>query len=507
MKRAGDAMDKLLRFLHIRPITGGLEITDQLIRLAYSDGATWQFRAVRMELGVCEEGKIKDAEAFQAALSALRAQIPELSSKNRTMNVVISLGAAPIYNQIFSLPLIKGEGFETAVKLNLQMSSPMDVAETYSGWEVISRDEAVGRAEVLGAFADHVTVDAVTNALFPAGFVAVAVESKALAIARVVRECGPGFDPQKSYLIAIIDDSGLDFIILRRGWLCFEYMNPWRDIADEKGAITIGKFSQAFALGLRQVANFYRQHWQDPIAGIGLSGDFLMEEARNVIGKTEPMSIFLLEDALGGVVCAPHTPQLSVTLLWPALRKLLPKYPDVKVEVAIQNGFTDIVAERFDAGVRLGATIAKDMIAMPIGPEMRMVTVAAPAYLAGKTLPKQPQDLTDHSCINLRLSTLGGLYAWEFEKRGKEFRVHVEGQFIVNGIAPMLTATLDGCGIGYLPLDLVQPYLDKGKLVLLLADWTPPFAGYHLYYPSRRQPTAAFTVLLETLRYTRQSRA
>ena len=326
MKRAGDAMDKLLRFLHIRPITGGLEITDQLLRLAYSDGATWQFRAVRMELGVCEEGKIKDAEAFQAALSALRAQIPELSSKNRTMNVVISLGAASIYNQIFNLPLIKGEGFETAVKLNLQMSSPMDVAETYSGWEVISRDEAVGRAEVLGAFADHVTVDAVTNALFPAGFVAVAVESKALAIARVVRECGPGFDPQKSYLIAIIDDSGLDFIILRRGWLCFEYMNPWRDIADEKGAITIGKFSQAFALGLRQVANFYRQHWQDPIAGIGLSGDFLMEEARNVIGKTEPMSIFLLEDALGGVVS-----DAWITSLGSGLRAVLPRSKDKEI--------------------------------------------------------------------------------------------------------------------------------------------------------------------------------
>jgi len=189
--------------------------------------------------------------------------------------------------------------------------------------------------------------------------------------------------------------------------------------------------------------------------------------------------------------------------LWPALRKLLPKYPDVKVEVAVENGLIDIVAERFDAGVRLGGTVAKDMIAMPIGPEMRMVTVAAPVYLTGKALPRKPQDLTEHSCINLRLSTLGGLYAWEFEKRGKELRVHVEGQFIVNGIAPMLTATLDGCGIGYLPLDLVQPYLDKGKLVLLLADWTPPFAGYHLYYPSRRQPTAAFTVLLETLRYSR----
>lgn len=186
--------------------------------------------------------------------------------------------------------------------------------------------------------------------------------------------------------------------------------------------------------------------------------------------------------------------------LWPALRRLLPKYPDIKVEVAIENGFTDIVAERFDAGVRLGGTVAKDMIAMPIGPDLTMVVVAAPAYLAGKTQPRKPQDLTEHVCVNLRLSTRGGIYAWEFSKRGREFRVRVDGQFTVNGIGPMLTATLAGCGVGYLPLDLVQPHLDRGKLVQLLADWTPPFAGYHLYYPSRRQPTAAFTVLLETLR-------
>jgi DNA-binding transcriptional LysR family regulator len=191
--------------------------------------------------------------------------------------------------------------------------------------------------------------------------------------------------------------------------------------------------------------------------------------------------------------------------LWPALRKLLPKYPDIKVEVAIENGFTDIVAERFDAGVRLGGTVAKDMIAMPIGSDLRMVAVAAPSYLVGRTLPRRPQDLTEHACVNLRLSRRGGIYAWEFEKRGREFRVRVDGQFVVNGIAPMLVATLDGCGVGYLPLDLVQPYLDKGKLVQLLSDWTPPFAGYHLYYPSRRQPTAAFTVLLETLRLTRSS--
>jgi DNA-binding transcriptional LysR family regulator len=189
--------------------------------------------------------------------------------------------------------------------------------------------------------------------------------------------------------------------------------------------------------------------------------------------------------------------------LWPALRTLLPSYPDIKVEVAIENGLTDIVAQRFDAGVRLGGAVAKDMIAMPIGPPLRMVAVAAPAYLALRPLPRRPQDLTEHTCINLRLATRGAIYAWEFEKRGRELRVRVDGQFIVNGIAPMLVAALDGCGVGYLPLDLVQPHIDTGALVQLLSDWTPPFAGYHLYYPSRRQPTAAFKVLVEALRYPR----
>ena len=175
----------------------------------------------------------------------------------------------------------------------------------------------------------------------------------------------------------------------------------------------------------------------------------------------------------------------------------------IKVDVAIENAFTDIVAERFDAGVRLGGAVAKGMIAMPIGPELRMVAVAAPSYLAGRAPPRKPQDLTEQVCVNLRLSARSGVYAWEFEKRGREFRVRVDGQFTVNGIAPMLLATLDGCGVGYLPLDLVQPHLDKGNLVALLPDWTAPFAGYHLYYPSRREPTAAFKVLLDTLRFPR----
>jgi hypothetical protein len=302
LRKVGGAMGKLLQFLHIRPVQGGLEITDQLLRLAYFDGTVWQFRAVRIEPGVSEGGKIKDEFAFAAALAALRSQIPELANKENTMNVIISLGAASIYNQIFNLPLITGGNFETAVKLNLQMSSSVIAAEAYSGWEVISRSETTGRVEVLGAFADRAIVDAMTGALFSAGFVVTAVESKALAIARMMREYGSGLDPEKSYLVAIIDDSGLDFIIVRRGRLCFEYMDPWRDIADKKGEITLDRFNHAFALDLRQVVNFYRQHWTEPLAAIGLSGDTFVVEARAVIEATEPMLVFLLEDALGGTV-------------------------------------------------------------------------------------------------------------------------------------------------------------------------------------------------------------
>lgn len=302
VKKMSGAIGKLLRILHIRPIAGGLEVTDHLLRLAYFDGAAWQFRAVRIEPGICEGGRIKDEPAFISALIALRSQVPELTPKNSTMNVVVSLGATSMYNQILNLPLVKGEGFGTAVKLNLQMSSPVDATQVYSGWEIVNRNDAMGRAEVLGAFADRAIVDAMTKALFAAGFTTAVVESKAFAIARAIREYGSGFDPAKSYIIAIIDDSGLDFLIIRSGRLCFEYMNPWQSIADEKGTITIEKFTQTFTLGLHQVLNFYRQHWQEPVAGIGLSGTSLIAESRAAVEAAEPMPVFLLEDIMDHAV-------------------------------------------------------------------------------------------------------------------------------------------------------------------------------------------------------------
>ncbi|MBB5573947.1 MULTISPECIES: LysR family transcriptional regulator [Rhizobium] len=188
------------------------------------------------------------------------------------------------------------------------------------------------------------------------------------------------------------------------------------------------------------------------------------------------------------------------TILWPALEPLLPQYPDVHVEIIVDYGLTDIVAERYDAGVRLGEQVARDMIAVRIGPDMRMAAVGAPAYFENRPKPLTPQDLTGHNCINLRLPTYGGIYAWEFEKEGRELKVRVEGQLVFNNIALRLNAALAGLGLAYLPEDVVQPYLHDGRLVRVLEDWCPPFTGYHLYYPSRRQASPAFALVVNALR-------
>jgi len=191
----------------------------------------------------------------------------------------------------------------------------------------------------------------------------------------------------------------------------------------------------------------------------------------------------------------------SRTILWPVVKKILPAYPEIKIEIAVDNALTDIVAQGYDAGVRLGEEVAPGMIAMRIGPDMRMAVVGAPAYFARHPPPKKPQDLTAHNCINLRLPTYGNLYVWEFEKGGRELKVRVEGQLTFNDGTLRLSAVLAGLGLAYLPETVAQPYLAQGRLKRVLEDWCAPFSGYHLYYPSRRQHSRAFIILLDALRY------
>jgi DNA-binding transcriptional LysR family regulator len=217
--------------------------------------------------------------------------------------------------------------------------------------------------------------------------------------------------------------------------------------------------------------------------------------------EAELAALSALRDKPAGTIRITATEHAADALLWPVLRTLLPEYPDIRVEVIVEYGLTDIVAERYDAGIRLGEQVERDMIALPIGPEMRMAAVAAPGYFTRHPVPLTPRELTGHNCINFRLPSYGGLYAWEFEKNGLRLNVRVEGQLVFNVPAQAVNAALAGLGIAFLTEDLVQAHVAAGRLVRVLEEWCPDFPGYHLYYPSRRQPSPAFALLVEALRY------
>lgn len=219
--------------------------------------------------------------------------------------------------------------------------------------------------------------------------------------------------------------------------------------------------------------------------------------------EAELAALSELRDKPAGTIRITTSETAANTILWPALERLLPAYPDIKVELAVDQGLTDIVTERYDAGVRLGEQVAKDMIAVRIGPDLRMAVVGSPAYFASHPPPASPHDLAHHLCINLRLATLGGLYAWEFEKDGRELRVRVEGQLVFNDVPLIVRAARAGFGLACVPEDHVLPEITAGRLVRALEDWCPPFSGYHLYYPSRRQLAPAFALVVEALRYRR----
>lgn len=219
--------------------------------------------------------------------------------------------------------------------------------------------------------------------------------------------------------------------------------------------------------------------------------------------ESELAALNALRDKPAGSVRITSPDYAADTILLPKLAQLFPHYPDIRVEISVDDQLVDIVAERYDAGVRDGELIAKDMIAVRIGPDLRMAVVGTPAYFARHATPKKPQDLTAHSCINLRLRTRGDLYAWEFQKGRRKLNVHVDGQLVCNRPAQILNAALGGFGLAYLLEDVVRPHLAAGQLQRALEDWCPSFPGYHLYYPSRRQPSAAFALVVDALRYRR----
>lgn len=208
-----------------------------------------------------------------------------------------------------------------------------------------------------------------------------------------------------------------------------------------------------------------------------------------------------LREKPAGTIRITATEYAIDSVLIPKLGKLLREYPDIHIEMIVDYGLTDIVAERYDAGVRSGEQVAKDMIAVRIGPDMRMAVVGAPSYFKTRAEPRKPQDLIGHSCINLRLPTHESLYAWEFERGSRQLRVRVDGQLTFNTTAQLLNAALGGLGLAYVPEGMVQPHIAKGRLRRVLADWCPPYSGYHLFYPTRRQSSAAFSLVVDALRH------
>ena len=231
------------------------------------------------------------------------------------------------------------------------------------------------------------------------------------------------------------------------------------------------------------------------------------ERLMNAIGhrfdeiESELDALTELRDKPAGTVRITCGDNVLHTVLLPKLTPLLRAFPDIKLEFDMNYGFRDIVADRFDAGVRMGNTIDKDMIAVPIGPMLRMAVVASPDYFARHPVPRSPNDLTAHACINQRMPTSGGLYVWDFERRGRKVNVRVDGPLIFNTAPPQVDAALAGLGIALLPEDELMAHLDAGRLVRVMQDWCPKFAGYHLYYPSKRQPSPAFSLVVKALRF------
>lgn len=234
------------------------------------------------------------------------------------------------------------------------------------------------------------------------------------------------------------------------------------------------------------------------------------EAGERIISCLEPR-ITDLEQELASLIQQDSIPsgniRLSVgehaarSLVWPKLKPFLREYPEINVELMVDNGFVDIVEGRFDAGIRLGESVDKDMIAVRIGPQMRMAVVASPSYFAANSVPETPHELQNHRCINMRLPTAGGLYHWEFEKEGKPLRVRVEGQVTFNLLAERIDAVLSGFGIACVPENMVQDHVKSGDLIQVLQDWSPSFPGYYLYYPSRKQHPPAFALMIDALRY------
>jgi hypothetical protein len=287
--------DKILSILKVRESIAGLEISDSVLRFASFDGKNWQLCGLRLPPGLIENGEIKDYAGFIEALRALRQQIFASRDRGRKINAAVSLSSVNVYSQVFSLPMIEGENLEKAIQLNVQMVSPAESSETYAGWQMVGQDQKSLRLEILSAFISRSIVDKTKKALKEAGFMIHSIESRAMSLTRLLREAAVGFDREQSYIVLSLDSSGLEFLIIRKANLYFQYFNSWRDIQGEERQISREAFEAVLVKNFHQVLSFYNSHWPEPLGGVFLSASNLQEEIGRIASKNFQLKILGLQ--------------------------------------------------------------------------------------------------------------------------------------------------------------------------------------------------------------------
>lgn len=330
-------LDNILVRLRAKPLVAGLEISDSGIRFAYFDGKRWQLVGMRIPPGILEGGKIKDTPQFMELLKKLRVQARGAVKRRRKITVAVSLSSVNVYTQVFSLPILEGENFEKAVELNLQMVSPENVAETYAGWQTLSGDKAAFKAEVLSAFIHRSIVDDIQKALGDAGFFVLSIESRALALGRLVRSLGTGLDPNKPFALLHLDNDALDFVVIRGGRIYFDYFTFWVDLNAEGKHIKFSDFEAAITRNLHQMVTFYNQHWQDQLEDIFVVTLGLKDEVAKIIKDNFSFQIKELQLNLN----QPVGPEWFVAL-GAGLRALVPRRDDLDIsltQIGTQEAF------------------------------------------------------------------------------------------------------------------------------------------------------------------------
>lgn len=316
---------KLLSWVRIQKVVGGLEISDSALRYAKWDGISWATVSLRLPPGAVSAGRVEDKSALLQALLELKKQI---GAGKKKLDAVVTLSSTNVYSQIFSLPIIEGANLEKAIQLNLQMASPDKSKESYSGWQMVGEDQSAVRLEILSAFVPRETVDGFANILKEAGFMVHSVEPRAFSLARVAKELGDGFDPRGSYIMMTLDEEGMEFLVLRRSQLYFQYFTPWRDVAQDPKQISEEDFRSALLRSFNQVINFYNGHWGEPLAGVWIATTAFKDEIFKLLSGNFP-SVPLMEFKLKGVESGPEW----LVVMGSALRGFRPANDDKEISL------------------------------------------------------------------------------------------------------------------------------------------------------------------------------